>query len=115
MRQLLEESPEITALFCRNDLLALGAMRGVASLGLRVPEDLSIVGFDNDPWTALLPITLTTMSSPLGEMADRVASVLGARIDGDQSERRRVLLPFELIARESTAPAPAAVTARSQP
>ncbi len=103
-RELLEENPQITALCCRNDLLALGAMQGLQSLGLRVPEDLSIIGFDNDPWTSLLPVPLTTMAAPLAEMADAVAEALGSRLDGDDGSWRHEIFHYELRPRASTGP-----------
>lgn len=103
-RELLERHPQITALFCRNDLLALGAMQGLHSLGLRVPEDISVVGFDNDPWTALLPVPLTTMASPLDELGERVTQLLGARLAGDHHAPQHVRLAYRLVVRQSTGP-----------
>lgn len=102
VRKLLETHPQITALCCRNDLLALGALRGLLELGLRVPDDVSVIGFDNDPWTALLPVPLSTMAPPLAEMADRVAVLLGARMDGDTSAWQHEVLEYQLIRRQST-------------
>jgi LacI family transcriptional regulator len=112
VRELLEAQPQITALCCRNDMLALGAVKALDSLGLNVPDDVSVVGFDGDPWTAVLPVPLTTMSSPLAEIADRVTRILDARLAGDLSDWRHDVLPYELVVRRSTKPVNSAFTVR---
>ena len=63
-RQLLTDPPEITALFCYNDLVAVGTLQACAELGRRVPEDLAIVGFDDIPIAALVTPALTTCRVP---------------------------------------------------
>jgi LacI family transcriptional regulator len=95
----LPERP--TALFCASDRLAARAMQAAWNLGLRVPADLSVVGYNNDPWTQLLPVPLTTVAQPreaLGERAARIALDRTATEDGPQ----RVALRPELVVRATT-------------
>lgn len=101
-QELLERHPQISALFCGTDVLALAAMQGVHSLGLRVPEDVSVVGYDNDPWTEFLPVPLTTVNHPLDDIAAAVSDILWARLGGDNRAWRRLQLDYRLIEREST-------------
>ncbi|MGD9496692.1 MAG: LacI family DNA-binding transcriptional regulator [Armatimonadota bacterium] len=102
-RALLERHPQISALVCGTDVLALAAMQALHSLGLRVPEDVSVVGYDNDPWTEFLPLPLTTVEHPLDEISRVVKEILSARLGGDRGPWRRVELDYRLIVRASTA------------
>ncbi|MCL3776860.1 MULTISPECIES: LacI family DNA-binding transcriptional regulator [unclassified Actinomyces] len=104
---VLRSSPRPTALFCYNDRMAMGAYRAAAELGLRVPDDLSIVGFDNQEIVAegLYP-SLTTVALPHYEMGrwamKRLIAMLGT--DGEDAPPvEHVVLPCPLIRRESVA------------
>ena len=99
--RLLAEEPEITAMFCQSDLVAVGAMRAVLESGRRVPDDVAIVGFDGDPWTAMLPIALTTMVQPSEELCARASQILAARLGGDDHSWQRIALSPKLVVRES--------------
>ncbi len=93
-----------TAVICYNDVMAMGLMRGLASLGVKVPEDVSVLGFDNTFASDLVTPRLTTVAAPLttiGETAVRqvVAMVGGARPRGDVP----TIVPVRLIVRGSTA------------
>jgi LacI family transcriptional regulator len=99
MQQLLPHQPD--AVFAASDMMALGALRAVREAGLRVPEDVALVGFDDAPQAALAEPSLTTVRQPvyrLGAMA--VDSVLDL-IDYQDSSPRRIVLPTELVVRAS--------------
>jgi LacI family transcriptional regulator len=110
MRQLMKLPDPPTAVFTCNDLMALGAMKAVQSAGLRVPEDFSIVGFDNSPLSKMVYPQLTTVSQPVTEMADLTVELLVEKINIKENQKRnkalkpeykRVILDTRLIIRES--------------
>jgi DNA-binding LacI/PurR family transcriptional regulator len=99
--RLLDAHPEITALVCTTDILALGAFRAAAARGLRVPEQLSISGFDDVPEAA--SAGLTTVAQPHAAKG-RTAWTLLSRDNRDERESVREVLDTELVVRQSTAP-----------
>ncbi len=105
LRELLErpEGLDFTALVCGNDLLALGAMLECRERGIRVPEDLSITGFDDIELAAELPPGLTTLHVPSGEVGRRAAARLLERLAGRKVPREDKV-PVELVVRGTTAP-----------
>jgi LacI family transcriptional regulator len=92
-----------TAIFAGSDQQALGVYEAARQRGLRVPQDLSVVGFDDLPVTRWVSPPLTTIRQPLAEMGRTAAHMLGDLIDGVPLRSRRVELSTELIVRESTA------------
>ncbi len=82
--ELLAADPRPTALICANDLLAIGAMEHCREVGLRVPEDVSIVGFDDLPLSRLLTPRLTSVSQPAREMGYRAAQALFELLDAGE-------------------------------
>lgn len=102
--QLLALPEPPTAIFAGNDTQALGAYRALYERGLRVPEDVSVVGFDDLPYAALVTPALTTVRQPLLEMGRVATSMLLRLIAGDEVESLRVELATPLIMRESCAP-----------
>jgi LacI family transcriptional regulator len=108
-RRLLEATDRPTALFCFNDRMAMGAYHAAAELGLRIPQDLSVVGFDNQELIAdgLRP-GLTTVALPHYEMGAWAVEALIARIEGREGERpRHAVLGCPLVIRNSVdQPAP---------
>lgn len=97
VRRLLAEHPGITALFCTSDVIAIGAMNGVAQLGRTVPHDVSVVGFDDMFGTDRLTPPLTTVRVPWNALAARtVARTLAAAWDAEPE-----VLRTELVVRES--------------
>jgi LacI family transcriptional regulator, galactose operon repressor len=106
MQELLERDPSFTAVFAVNDVTAVGALRAIRESGRRVPEDLSVVGFDDLWLAAYLWPPLTTVRQPLLEIGRRATEILLEVIRGERKSRRvRHILKPELIVRESTAPA----------
>ena len=99
-----------TAVVAYNDLLAIGLMRGLARVGVVVPGDLSVVGFDNTEICGYLPTPLTSVSLPKEELGQHAVQLVLAAIErGEDPETRpeEVSLPTELVVRASTGPASA--------
>ena len=101
-QSLVEADPRPTAIFACNDEMAIGAMIAARRSGLRIPEDLSIVGFDDTPLSSHVWPSLTTVQWPIVEMARTAALKLIAPDDADANARW--LLPSALIERESVVP-----------
>jgi LacI family transcriptional regulator len=97
---LLRLDPQLTALFAVNDFAAMGAMGAIRDKGLRVGDDVAVVGYNDIPAAAELPVALTSISSPMRQMGYHAARTLIALIDGQQCESMR--LTPELRARTST-------------
>jgi DNA-binding LacI/PurR family transcriptional regulator len=94
-----------TAIFARNDFTAIGALRAAYRLGLSVPKDVAIAGFDNIPLAAFTTPPLTTVEQPIIEQGIAAARFLLERITGDRSSARRsTCMGCTLIVRESTDP-----------
>ena len=103
MKALLEKARDFTAIFCFNDISAIGAIRALKDVGMSVPGDVSVVGFDDILSAAYSTPSLTTVRQPLAEMGKRGAKVLLERIaDREAQYPARVVVDPELIAREST-------------
>jgi LacI family transcriptional regulator len=102
--RLLDLPKPPTAIFAFNDNLAIGALQAARERAVRVPEDLSIVGFDDvEPATIVTP-TLTTVRQPLAEMGRTAVSLLMRLLERQRFETLRVELATRLVVRESTAP-----------
>lgn len=100
-RQLLGQAVRPTAIFAANDGMALGVMAAAARLGIQVPEDLSVAGFDDMPYARLVWPELTTIRRPLREMAVAAVDLLLAPEDDKPPEH--LIVDFKLIERGSTA------------
>ncbi|MBN6052631.1 LacI family DNA-binding transcriptional regulator, partial [Nonomuraea sp. RK-328] len=101
-RELLSRPDRPTALFCYNDRMAMGAYRAARHLGLAIPDEVSIVGFDDQEHIAdALEPGLTTVALPHYEMGAWAASRLLARAEGDEPEHK--LMPCPLVVRDSVA------------
>ena len=95
-----------TAIFAANDDMAAGVIRVADHLGIAVPERLSVAGFDDIALAQLVYPTLTTIRQPLAVMADRAVSEIIAGIALDTEHHGNIVIPAELVIRESTGPAP---------
>jgi LacI family transcriptional regulator len=102
-KQLLERNVPFTALFAYNDLSALGAIRAFQEAGLRVPNDISVVGFDDIQGAAYNTPSLTTVRQPLIRMGMIAAQTLLERIENKKEEPREIAIEPEFVIRESTA------------
>ena len=105
MQALLEKSRDFTAVFCFNDIAAIGAIRALKDAGLAVPGDVSVVGFDDILSAAYSTPSLTTVRQPLLEMGKRGAQVLLERIANREQEFPAEIATMpEFVVRESTGP-----------
>src|SRR6516164_8054158 len=102
--ELLDLPEPPTAIFAGSDQQAFGVYEAARQHGLRIPEDLSVVGFDELPVARWASPPLTTVRQPLAEMGSAAAQMLGELIEGVPLRSNRVELSTELIVRESTAP-----------
>ena len=103
---LLDLADPPTAIFAFNDPLAIGAMQAALARGLSVPEDLSIVGFDDTAETELVTPALTTVRQPLAEMGRMGVSLLMRLLENRSFEALHIELATQLVVRGSTGPAP---------
>lgn len=104
MHSLLQVTPRPTAVFVASDVVALGALRAIKAHGLRVPDDLSLVGFDDVPAAAYVEPPLTTVRLPAYAIGWGAAERLLRLIAGEELDQPGVLLETELIVRSSTGP-----------
>ena len=103
-RELLSRKLPFTALFAYNDMSAIGAIRAIRESGRSVPEDVSVVGFDDIREAAYHLPSLTTVRQPLREMGELAARTLVERIETQKEYPREIAIKPELVVRESTAP-----------
>jgi len=101
---LLEKPRPPTAIFAFNDNMAVGVLRTARARGLRVPEDLSVVGFDDSEQAAIVTPALTTVRQPLAEMGRMAVSLLLRLLENQRVEGLNVELATRLVVRDSTAP-----------
>ncbi len=101
----LAADPEVTAVLCGNDELAIGFMRALTEVGRRVPEDVSVVGFDDQPFAAMWSPALTTMRQDFDELGRQAFGLLESTITTGTAPRHQPAEPI-LVLRESTAPPP---------
>ena len=103
VKELLARRRDFTAIFCFNDIAAIGAVRALHDAGLRTPEDVSVIGFDDIVGAAYHIPSLTTVRQPLTEMGETAVSVLLEKIEDPKKEfPQQIILMPELIEREST-------------
>lgn len=100
---LLDLSDPPTAIFAANDVTAMGVMDAVRVRGLRIPQDISIVGFDDIPQASLIRPALTTINQPLEKMGRVATQILLSMLEGAESKETRIELPTHLVIRESCA------------
>jgi LacI family repressor for deo operon, udp, cdd, tsx, nupC, and nupG len=107
-RSLLNHEHRPTAIFCTTDEMAIGCLHAVKSVGLDVPADISIMGFDDTRYAAVMDPPLTTVSQPAAEIGERVMYRLCREIDqgrqAGKADGKPELVPHRLIVRESIAP-----------
>jgi LacI family transcriptional regulator len=104
MRQLLTLPKRPTAVFINNNLLSLGALMAIKQVGLRCPEDVSVVGFDDHPWAVVSDPPLTVVRQPAQQLGQVAAQILLGLINGEQPPESRTILDCELISRQSCCP-----------
>ena len=110
IKELFSRKKRPTAVICLNDDIAIGAMHEINNQGLKIPDDISVTGFDNVRVSAYLNPPLTTVDQPAYEMGRRAVDVLVRMIRQEPLRRIREIMPFQLLERESTGPVPGFMT-----
>lgn len=100
-QKILSRNTLPTAIFAANDAMALGALKAIREKGLKVPDDISIVGFDNIEVTNHTLPPLTTMSVRMEEMGAKAVTMIRDIIDGKKSLQEKILVPVDLVERKS--------------
>ena len=103
-KELLTVSPRPTAIFCISDTLALGAITAAKELGPRVPEDVTVIGFDDVEHTTMFHPYITTVAQPCYDLGKQSANMLYAQMTQGKEIPRQMILDHRLIVRESSAP-----------
>jgi DNA-binding LacI/PurR family transcriptional regulator len=99
--QLISDHPEITALFAATDEIAMGTLTAIWQLGLKVPEDISVIGFDDISLASLITPPLTTIHQPIDEISRAVVEMAIDMVENPPRERMDLVLPTELVVRKS--------------
>lgn len=102
MRDLLSRRPDVDAVFAASDVMAAGARQVLREAGRRIPDDVALIGFDDSAVARHMDPALTSVRQPIEEMGRMMASVLLEEIAGDNEERRQIVLPTELVVRDSS-------------
>jgi DNA-binding LacI/PurR family transcriptional regulator len=97
----LKDRGEATLVVCGNDMIAISAMHYLSEMGLKVPDHVSVTGFDNIKWTEVVIPRLTTVAQPVGALGVKAVELLRARMNSADGVRRRALLGVRLIERDS--------------
>jgi GntR family transcriptional regulator of arabinose operon len=100
--RFLSSRPLPTAVFALHDRIAISVLAAATHLGLRVPEDLALVGFDDDPLAQTLHVPLTTIAQPRDQIGRTAARMISDRIEGRRTETARIVLPTQLVIRRSS-------------
>lgn len=103
-RELLGSPPMPTAIFASNDLCAIGTMNALEEAGLRIPDDVSLIGYDNTSLAALRHISLTSIHQPGGDMGRSAVDCLAKRIASERVAPRHDVVTPSLVVRSTTAP-----------
>jgi LacI family transcriptional regulator len=106
-RRLFEKKASTTAIYCGDDLIAFGVIAGLKSRGVRVPHDISVVSFGNDPIAQYFDPPLTTVDYPMSAMGGRAFSLFRSLIGRGEHSEWNIVLPTELVVRQSAARPPA--------
>ena len=101
MHRILERGIEFTGLWAENDLLAIGAMRELKRLGMRIPEEISIIGMDDIKTTQMVLPALTTVRQPYREICDTAVDLLLHRMENRDAKPKLIIIPPELVIRDS--------------
>jgi DNA-binding LacI/PurR family transcriptional regulator len=104
IQQLLSHHKKFTALLSFNDIAAIGAIRALHDAGLKVPDDISVIGFDDIRAAAFMSPSLTTVRQPLYDMGQLAATVLLRRLRGEEQTTHEIAVDPQLVVRESTRP-----------
>jgi len=104
--KLLTQSDRPTALFCISDVLAIGAVNTAKIMGMCIPEDISIVGFDDVEQTSMFTPKITTVAQPCYSLGQKATELLCRKLEQNESIPLETILPYRMIIRDSTGPRP---------
>jgi DNA-binding LacI/PurR family transcriptional regulator len=108
--ELLDQDPKPTAIFVLNNQMALGAIEAINERKLKIPDDISIVGFDDIQWARVISPSITVIRQPAYEMGRRIAELFFQKVKDPEREPVQIILQPKLIVRQSTAPVKVAGT-----
>lgn len=94
---------DVTAVVCSHDLVAIGLLRALWEMGISVPEDVSVMGFDDVQWAAVVSPSLTTIRHAFAGLAQKAVELLLDRMERPGRRARRLLLDVDLVERETVA------------
>ena len=100
-KQMLEKDLNFTAIFVYNDMMAFGAMQAIKEKGLRIPEDIGLVGYDDIPFSSLISPALTTIRLKKQDLGVESVKLLLSRINGIRKKTKKIISDVELIIRET--------------
>jgi len=100
-KQMLGKNLDFTAIFAYNDMMAFGSMQAIKEKGLRIPEDIGLVGYDDIPFSSLMNPALTTVKLKKQELGVESVKLLFSRINGGRKKTKKVMLDVELIVRKT--------------
>jgi len=98
-KQMLEKNLDFTAIFAYNDMMAFGAMQAIKEKGLRIPQDIGLVGYDDISFSSLISPSLTTIRLKKQELGAESVKLLLSRINGNRKKMKKIMLNVELITR----------------
>ena len=101
-KNLLQRSPNISAIFAITDEYAVGVYHAAADLGLSIPDDISVVGYDDIPLASHVVPRLTTVAQPIQQLGEQAAQLLFEHIDEPDMSPKSITLRPELVVRNST-------------
>ncbi|MFD7426149.1 LacI family DNA-binding transcriptional regulator [Streptomyces sp. NPDC059818] len=102
MRELLDRRPDVDAVFAASDLMAAGARQVLREAGRRIPDDVALIGFDDSAVARHMDPALTSVRQPIEEMGRTMTRVLLDMIAGESDDRPQIVLPTELVVRDSS-------------
>jgi len=100
-KQMLEKILDFTAIFAYNDMMAFGSMQAIKEKGLRIPEDIGLIGYDDILFSSLISPALTTIRLKKQELGVKSVKLLFSRINGNRKKTKKVMLGVELVVRET--------------
>jgi LacI family transcriptional regulator len=100
-RQMLEKDLDFTAIFAYNDMMAFGAMQAIREKGLRIPEDIGLVGYDDIPFCSLMDPALTTIRLKKQELGIESVKLLFSLINGNRKKPKKIMLDVDIIVRKT--------------
>jgi len=100
-KQMLEKDLDFTAIFAYNDMMAFGSMQAIKEKGLRIPENIGLVGYDDIPFCSLMDPALTTIRLNKQELGIESVKLLLSRINGNRKKAKKIMLDVDIIARKT--------------